>query len=636
MTDKKLLIPVFAVMISLIAISIPDAKAAGVSFSSGDLFAGVGTGMIGHYSSSGVLLDTLDTTTASTEQTGMCFDKSGDLYSTNFESGTMSKFDNHGNLLVANWGGPFSTHPESCVLDKAGNVYVGEVDGANQILKFNQSGTLLASYSPNAESRGLDWIDLASDQCTMYYTSEGNGVHRFDVCTNTQLSDLTTGLSGPAYALRILNNTSDVLVASTGQLYRTNSTGAIVNTYALPSGETSFLFAMNVDPDSKTFWTAGYNTGNIYHIDIATGTVLGQFNAPPNTFSVAGLALFGEPTVGCAPNCPQPIHVDTVLSSTSISLGATFTDNATLSGATSDASGTITYNVYNSTDSCNGQILFTSTKSVVNAKATQSDPFKPTMAGTYNIQAVYSGDSKNLATSSECNSETITVTPVTTQPAITTHLSRSSLYLGGSIVDSATLSGVTPNAGGFVKYNFYWINGTQHLLVNSSKVAVTNSIVPNSSPFKPTKIGVYVVQAVYSGDKNNKGAASKPSSEIFLVRPNTIVITQLDDFAEGQGEAINDTAFVYNITPNAGGTVTYNFYMGNQCTGEPVFTDTQTVTNGKVPGSASFTPTQVGVYNAQAVYSGDSHNKGGASKCGTEQFIVTPENTITIPSHAFK
>ena len=36
------------------------------------------------------------------------------------------------------------------------------------------------------QETGDDWIDLASDECTFYYTTEGNEIFRYNKCTNTQ------------------------------------------------------------------------------------------------------------------------------------------------------------------------------------------------------------------------------------------------------------------------------------------------------------------------------------------------------------------------------------------------------------------------------------------------------------------
>ena len=83
------------------------APAAAVSYSFGDVFAGVGDGKVDHYTSTGTLLETLDTTTGSSEQTGMCFDDEGNLYTTDFTAGKMSRFDKNGVLLDADWGRTF-------------------------------------------------------------------------------------------------------------------------------------------------------------------------------------------------------------------------------------------------------------------------------------------------------------------------------------------------------------------------------------------------------------------------------------------------------------------------------------------------------------------------------------------------
>jgi Bacterial Ig-like domain (group 3) len=275
----------------------------GVAYNVSDVFAGVGNGKIKHFSPNGVLLDTLDTTMGSSEDTGMAFDLVGNLYTTNFTANSMSKFNNSGGL-IGPFGGGFNNHPESVLVNAAGDFYVGQADGSHQVLKFNASGGLLGSFSPAIEARGTDWIDLAADQCTLLYTSEGKLIKRFNVCTNTQLSDFATlpidGVnpeSNPsgsvAYALRIRPN-QEVMVAASQQVFRLNPSGAVIQTYPKPAGETSFLFALNLDADLTSFWTAGLHSGNVYKIDIATGAVLKSFNAGILGPSLAGLTVFGE------------------------------------------------------------------------------------------------------------------------------------------------------------------------------------------------------------------------------------------------------------------------------------------------------------------------------------------------------
>ncbi len=280
----------------------PSASAAGVQYAVGDVLAGDASGLIKHFSATGVLLDTLNTGSNSAEQTGMCFGESGNLRSTNFTANNMTLFDNMGNVLTPSWGGPFNQHPESCVLNAVGDIYVGQADGSRDVLKFSPGGSLLGSFNVATGPRGSDWIDLAGDQCTLFYTSEGNIIRRFDVCGNAQLPDFVAGFTAPGsssecYALRIRIN-GEVMVACTDKIYRLSTTGTVIQSYPLPAGETSFLFAMNLDPDNATFWTAGYNSGNIYRISIATGALITQFAAGSG---VKGLAIFGEITVARPP-----------------------------------------------------------------------------------------------------------------------------------------------------------------------------------------------------------------------------------------------------------------------------------------------------------------------------------------------
>jgi hypothetical protein len=312
--NKLSAILILAILAVLPTLAVPMAFAAPpVPFATGDVIAGVGGGQLSQFSNTGVLKDTLDTTTGSSEDTGMCFLASGDLLTTNWPGNSygMSQFDTNGNLVNKFWAPPatFSGHPESCVVDNSGDVYVGQTDGTH-IYKFDSAGNLLNTYTPTIiDTRGIDWLDLAADQCTIYYAGEGSSIQTFNVCTNTQGPAFVTGLVAPCFALRIRSG-GDVMIACAGDAYHISSTGTILMTYprsglVTPTGgsESSELFALNLDPDGTSFWTAGYTTGNIYRIDIATGAQITVFNAP-HTLSVAGLAVVGELTQGCAPNCP--------------------------------------------------------------------------------------------------------------------------------------------------------------------------------------------------------------------------------------------------------------------------------------------------------------------------------------------
>jgi len=268
--------------------------ASAASFALGDVFAGVGSsGIIQHYDSSGNLLETLSNGGQGGFTTGMAFDKAGNLYGTNFSASTVSRYvgpgDPHTHSIYA------TTDPgsavESILFDNTGNFYVGQADGTGDILRFDAAGNPVGRYDVARERRGSDWIDLAADQRTIYYTSEGHRVLRYDVSTSTQLSDFASGLPGSvAYALRLLSD-GGALVADTEYIVRLNSSGSVIQTYDY--GTNNSWFALNLDPDGTSFWSGDFGTGDFTKFDIATGNVLGAYNAGG---AVWGLTVFGEIT----------------------------------------------------------------------------------------------------------------------------------------------------------------------------------------------------------------------------------------------------------------------------------------------------------------------------------------------------
>ncbi len=285
-------------------------------FQVGDVFTAVASGRVQHYDGSGNLLGTLNTGLGGFT-TGMATDADGNLYVTNFSLANVSRFSGpavphvHSLFLTAD---P-SSQIESILFDAQGNIYVGQAGGTADILKYDSLGTFLARFDVAGESRGSDWIDLDADQRTMYYTSEGQTVKRFDVAANVQLPDFATGLPGSvAYALRLLPG-GGLLIADTEVIVRLDSLGTVVQTYDAPA-ENSW-FALNLDPDGFSFWSGNFSTGNFYKFDIASGNILlGPINTGTGGSTLFGLTVFGEIAVGqnnrptCTINPPGPFVVD--------------------------------------------------------------------------------------------------------------------------------------------------------------------------------------------------------------------------------------------------------------------------------------------------------------------------------------
>jgi hypothetical protein len=260
---------------------------------------------IRRYTTTGMFIDTWDDRMSNGLGfivTGMCFAPTGEVLATRFQWPGPILYSRLGVIVDENFAGTLNmpTH-ESCVFDRAGNVYIGiagpngAADSNVPVRKFDRYGNLLDTFVLPTGTRGTDWVDLAGDQCTLYYTSEDTSVRRYNVCTHTSLGVFANGLIGPyCYALRLRPN-RELMVACQEGVHRLSPQGVNLRTYPrIDIGETDAngLFAMNLDPDGTSFWTAGFSSGNVFHVDIETGTPLGNFNSGAG--GVAGLAIYDE------------------------------------------------------------------------------------------------------------------------------------------------------------------------------------------------------------------------------------------------------------------------------------------------------------------------------------------------------
>jgi Bacterial Ig-like domain (group 2)/PKD domain len=249
------------------------------------LFVGVSNGQIKQFDTTGNLIATLDTKQGGSI-TGMAFDAQDALYVTDFTADTVSKFDGSGNL-VGSFGNGYNCQPESIVFDNAGNAYVGETGCSHALLKFDAYGNLAASTAVATEVEGSDWVDLASDQCTIFYTSQGTTIFRFNACTGQQLTPFATSLQ-TGLGLRILPD-GGVLVADKQNIVRLDSGGRTITTYNA-NGESCWV-SVTLDPDGTSFWAVDYCSSDIVQFDINSGNQLSKLNSGTPAQTVYGVAM---------------------------------------------------------------------------------------------------------------------------------------------------------------------------------------------------------------------------------------------------------------------------------------------------------------------------------------------------------
>jgi uncharacterized protein (TIGR03437 family) len=230
---------------------------------------------------------------------GMAFDGSGNLYVTHWigsgaSGNDVATFDRNG-TLTGLFGSGFNCNPSSIVFDNSGNAYIGQADCSTQIFKFDSSGNSLAQYSVTVENRGSYHVVLDPNQCTMYYTSEGPNVKRFNVCSNTQMPDFNSAPLpdpvGGAQEFSLLPG-GGMLVADFNTIARLDASGNLVRTYDAPAN--ACWLGMALDLDGTSFWASNWCGSSVTRFDLATGNVIESHVVSDLGFMVKQLAIPGN------------------------------------------------------------------------------------------------------------------------------------------------------------------------------------------------------------------------------------------------------------------------------------------------------------------------------------------------------
>jgi uncharacterized repeat protein (TIGR01451 family) len=324
---------------------------------------------------------------------------------------------------------------------------------------------------------------------------------------------------------------------------------------------------------------------------------------------------------------------------------ATVNDTATLSGLNPGAGGTVVFRLYGPSSSpvCNDNgvnknLVFTSGAVTVNGNGTYGPvSTQVTKAGTYYWIASYSGDANNESVTGTCGEATEVSSVDKASPGITTTATASTTLPGGTIKDTANVTGLTSDATGNVVFNLYGpsaqpdCTGTPVFTSTKAIGTVTGGAASvDSNTFTPTTAGSYYWTASYEGDSNNNPAiaACGADNETSVVNPNTPRISTVATASANiqLGGTISDAATVSGLAvAGTYGSVTFALYGPDDatCATTPVFTSTVALTatdngDGTASGTAasgSFTPTATGTYRWIAAYNGDDNNNVIAGAC---------------------
>ncbi|MDQ4144762.1 MAG: hypothetical protein M3198_13670 [Actinomycetota bacterium] len=202
---------------------------------------------------------------------GMAFDSKGNLYVTDSSGGRVLRSERSGKRIATFASG--LARPGSVVVAKAGKVYVGQQDEID-VVKFDPQGGRLASIDlemVTGDETGK--IDLAPDQCTIYYRS-GPLIRRFDACQGRQRDDFAELGEGRENtgAVRTLP-AGGVLVATQAKILGLGRSGQVVMDYDADGEDDWSQLALDAARGRKFFWAAGGDTGKVYRFNLETGGI---------------------------------------------------------------------------------------------------------------------------------------------------------------------------------------------------------------------------------------------------------------------------------------------------------------------------------------------------------------------------
>ncbi len=542
---------------------------------------------------------------------GSAFDASGNLYVADDYSGQISEYNPDGTLK-----GVFASglqNPLSLVFDNAGNLYVGQ-QNTPYIAELNSSGQTIANIGPvTTGETGDDWIDLASDQCTFYYTTETNVVYRYNKCTNTQLSNFNavpfTGAR--AFQVRILPS-GEALVADTDSVLLLDANGNVVQTYPCSSlsGCGGSLFSLAIDPSGTSFWAGDSYSGNIWQIDLASGQVMNEVNT--GAAFLYGLTVENGVEAAVTPPpaaTPTSLTVQPVTGnfSTPTPVSATLTNPSSGLPVVNEPV-TFTLNG-NATESCTAT---TDATGLATCSITATEP-----SSTYTLTASFAGDtSTSTPLGSNTSSGTFTVNPDTSS---LTYTGPTSVVNGQPITLSGTLTTNTPTSGTPLptKVVVFTIgSGTTAQSCNATTDVSGNASCSISVVNQPTSS--QPITAAFASDTYDTSAGA--TNTLSVTEPTTLTVNPAtSDYSDATTVSGVLTDGVTNA-PISGEPVILTLNGTETCTGT---TDsTGTASCAITPGEKAATYTLTGSFAGDATLPLQLIKSNGSAN-----FVVTLEET---------
>lgn len=164
------------------------------------------------------------------------------------------------------------------------------------------------------EVGGSDFVELAADQDTLWYTSAGRQIKRYSL-TSGQLPDFVTVPveSGPRPGLRSTrllppgDGSGGLLVADGINVKRYSVGGTLIQVYTpTPSERAQDLDKIELTKAGDQFWVSDQLSTSLFRFDLATGVQLEEIITGLPTGQLSGFTIYNGFRAGLAPPPPEP------------------------------------------------------------------------------------------------------------------------------------------------------------------------------------------------------------------------------------------------------------------------------------------------------------------------------------------
>lgn len=258
----KVFLPIFLIpiLVTLALLTKGNSIFATTTWDPGDVFVAVSNGTYQVYTHAGVLKDTVQYGTTTT--IGCSLDTSGNLYGAFPDLVRITKFAASLPHAPSVFSAAFGS-PKSIAFTPNGNAYVA--DSVSGIIELDSAGNYIRQVTADV----ANWLDIAQDNDTIYYTQGGNDIKRVSISTGV-MPNFVTGTATSANALGVLTDGS-VIVATNNEVKRFDSLGNQVMTYDLPGVNT--WVGLSLTPYITSFWAGDTLNSQFVRFNIATGLV---------------------------------------------------------------------------------------------------------------------------------------------------------------------------------------------------------------------------------------------------------------------------------------------------------------------------------------------------------------------------